>query len=126
MDSDSPDLPRERILQSFALLEGGADVVFGPCLDGGYYLVGLGENRGELFEGIPWSSSKVLQESLARAASLGLTAALLEPWQDIDTFEDLQDLAQRQASGEEAHAAPCAKTMAFLALKGLLPSRGDA
>jgi rSAM/selenodomain-associated transferase 1 len=126
MDSDSPDLPRERIPESFALLEGGADVVFGPCRDGGYYLVGLRENRSGIFEEIPWSGPEVLQESLARAASLGLTAALLEPWQDIDTFEDLQDLALRQTSGEETDAAPCAKTMEFLAAKGLLPPRGGA
>jgi len=126
MDSDSPDLPRERILRSFTLLEEGADVVFGPCRDGGYYLVGLRGNWSRIFEEIPWSTSKVLQESLARAASLGLIAALLEPWQDIDTFEDLRDLARRQTSGEETGAVPCANTMAFLASKGLLPSRGGA
>lgn len=126
MDSDSPDLPKERALQSFSLLAEGADVVFGPCRDGGYYLVGLREDRGVIFENIPWSSSRVLQESLARAASLGLTTALLEPWQDIDTFEDLQDLVRRRTSGEETSTAPCAKTMAFLAAKGLLPPRGGA
>ena len=126
MDSDSPDLPKERVLQSFTLLAEGADVVFGPCRDGGYYLVGLREARGGIFEGIPWSTSRVLQESLARAASLGLTAALLEPWQDVDTFEDLQDLVRRRTSEEKTDAAPCAKTMAFLQAKGLLPSQGDA
>jgi len=126
MDSDSPDLPKERVLQSFTLLAEGADVVFGPCRDGGYYLVGLREARGGIFEDIPWSTSRVLQESLARAASLGLTAALLEPWQDVDTFEDLQDLVRRRTSGEETGAAPCAKTMAFLEAKGLLLPRGGA
>jgi len=126
MDSDSPDLPKERVLQSFTLLAEGADVVFGPCRDGGYYLVGLREATVGIFEDIPWSTSRVLRESLARAASLGLMTALLEPWQDIDTYEDLQEFVHRRSSGEETNTAPCAKTMAFLEAKGLLPPRGGA
>ncbi len=40
IDSDSPSLPPEYVASAFAGLE-TADVVLGPCEDGGYYLIGL-------------------------------------------------------------------------------------
>ena len=40
MDSDSPTLPSEFIEIAFSTLE-NVDVVLGPTLDGGYYLIGL-------------------------------------------------------------------------------------
>ena len=94
-DSDSPDLPAALLDESFRALTGGADVVFGPCLDGGYYLVGMKEEIPGFFEGIPWSTSKVLDESLGRASRLGLSVVLLAPWQDIDTGEDLRAFYHR-------------------------------
>ena len=112
-DSDSPDLPGEYILQAFRLLEGEADAVFGPCRDGGYYLAGLRKERPGIFEDIPWSTSRVLEASLARAASMGLRTACLPPWQDIDTFDDLREFALRHARGADG-AAPCRRTLAFL------------
>ena len=41
MDSDSPTLPVSYLRKSFSELEGGADLVLGPCDDGGYYLIGM-------------------------------------------------------------------------------------
>src|SRR5262245_60053481 len=41
MDSDSPTLPAAYIVRAFEALDEGADVVLGPCDDGGYYLIGL-------------------------------------------------------------------------------------
>ncbi|MBI2354367.1 MAG: TIGR04282 family arsenosugar biosynthesis glycosyltransferase [Deltaproteobacteria bacterium] len=93
--SDSPDLPPAYIRHAFELLEGGeADAVFGPAEDGGYYLLGLRENRRELFEGIPWGTPQVLETSLERARSLGLRSAFLPPWYDIDTLDDLLRLTR--------------------------------
>lgn len=92
IDSDSPDLPPSLVLDSFRLLRGGADVVFGPCHDGGYYLVGMRRPCPGLFDAIPWSTDRVLSASLARAASLKLKAEVLPPWRDTDTFDDLQAL----------------------------------
>lgn len=91
VDSDSPDLPGTMLSEAFARLadpETGA--VFGPCFDGGYYLVGLKGNSPELFDSIPWSRDDVLQQSLEKAAALGLKISLLPCWNDIDTFADLQ------------------------------------
>jgi glycosyltransferase A (GT-A) superfamily protein (DUF2064 family) len=75
---------------------GQADVVFGPSRDGGYYLLGMKQVLPQLFTNIPWSSTEVLQRSLAAARNSGLTVALLPEWQDIDTVEDLQAFQERK------------------------------
>src|SRR6266568_2684643 len=88
--SDAPDLPLSYIREAYQLLDRQqTDVVFGPSRDGGYYLLGLRQVWPRLFMGIPWSSSAVLDRSLAAARDSGLTATLLPEWQDIDTLEDL-------------------------------------
>jgi len=95
--SDAPDLPLSHILEAYRLLsEPPADVVFGPSLDGGYYLLGLRQDCPRLFANIPWSGASVLEQSLAAARDSGLTAALLPEWQDIDTVEDLQAFKERK------------------------------
>lgn len=87
--SDSPDLPISFIEEAFSLLEEGADAVFGPSDDGGYYLLGLREQRRELFCGIPWSSRETLARSLERGKEVGLEVRLLPEWYDVDTPDDL-------------------------------------
>ena len=90
IDSDTPDLPHWIIKKSFKrLLSGQADVVFGPCYDGGYYLVAMRKPHPELFVGIPWSSDTVLLNSLEKAKKLAVKTDLLPWWNDLDTFEDL-------------------------------------
>jgi rSAM/selenodomain-associated transferase 1 len=90
-NSDSPDLPGRLVTEAREVLERGqAQVVLGPCPDGGYYLVGLPSPQPQLFQDINWSSPTVLAETLARAESLGLTVHLLPPWPDIDTCDDLR------------------------------------
>jgi len=116
IDSDSPDLPYETVLRAFRLLEEGSDAVFVPCLDGGYYLVGLGREAPGLFEGIPWSTPEVMAESLRAAAGLGLRTALLPVWRDIDLPEDLRAFCRPQRPS--LSAAPARRTREFL--EGLL------
>ena len=90
VDSDSPDLPKSVMEASFQLLSTKqAEVVFGPCHDGGYYLVGMRKPHPELFRNIPWSTENVLSASLEKARKLGINVKLLTRWNDLDTFEDL-------------------------------------
>jgi len=92
IDSDTPDLPGSIVEQSFqTLMSRGVDAVFGPCDDGGYYLVGMRRPHPELFQDIPWSSAAVLTITLERAAKLGIRTKLLPGWNDLDTVEDLVD-----------------------------------
>jgi rSAM/selenodomain-associated transferase 1 len=90
INSDSPDLPKRMVQDSFRLLGSGrAEVVFGPCDDGGYYLVGMKKVFPELFTDIPWSTDRVLSLSLKKAEKRGIRVKLLPPWKDIDTYEEL-------------------------------------
>ena len=91
MDSDSPNLPTRYISEGLEALE-SADVVLGPCEDGGYYLIGLSSKLPEIFEGIPWSTSHVTEVTTKKVRDLGKTVALLPKWYDVDTFEDLKRL----------------------------------
>ena len=61
------------------------DMVLGPATDGGYWLIGLRAPQAGLFEGISWSSEKVLIETLARARAAGLSVQQLREQTDVDT-----------------------------------------
>ncbi|MCP9450885.1 MAG: TIGR04282 family arsenosugar biosynthesis glycosyltransferase [Nitrospira sp.] len=89
--TDVPSLPLEEYRRAFALLE-SHDIVLGPALDGGYYLLGLTRPAPALFTDMPWSTGDVRTITEERARSLELTIALTAPWRDIDTIEDLTAL----------------------------------
>jgi len=86
---DCPKLDQSHLEQAAAALE-QCDVVFGPCEDGGYYLIGLNAPHPELFKDIPWSSRNTLDSSLKKAAELGLRVQLLETLYDIDEITELK------------------------------------
>lgn len=114
--SDTPHLPVTFVQEAFGRLMQGADAVFGPADDGGYYLVGLRKPLPCLFQEIPWSTGEVLQATLKIAAQEGINIALLPSFYDIDTGADLRRLMtdlQRQvvtapatASFLEVHSLP--------------------
>lgn len=111
--SDIPDLPPAFVNEALNRLA-AADIVLGPGTDGGYYLIGCrrgGLNRA-IFSGIPWSTPRVLSETLARAAKVNMAAWLLPEWSDIDDLEDLQQFYERNA-----HRAASSRVMKFLKSK---------
>ena len=116
--SDHPELELETVEDAFQHLADGADAVFGPAEDGGYYLVALAAEavHSELFEGIPWSTGEVLSKSLARCQRLGLEVALLPEGHDVDVAADLRRLAD-QLRGT---AKGCPRTRALLKSWGRL------
>jgi hypothetical protein len=93
--TDSPQLQPARVDEAFAALESN-DVVFGPTLDGGYYLVGM---RGfhDIFTRAAMSKASTLVEMLGPAAEQGLSVHVLKPEFDVDTDQDL-DLLAREVS----------------------------
>jgi rSAM/selenodomain-associated transferase 1 len=96
--ADTPDLPPAWIERAFAVLERGAhDLVLGPTVDGGYYLVAARQPYPALFAGIPWSTSGVLAATLESARRQALRVHLLPLWEDIDTGADLDRLRRRLA-----------------------------
>lgn len=93
--SDHPTLPVSHLASAFAALD-DADAVFGPTTDGGYWAVGLRAEawpgaRG-LFEGIPWSTGRVMATTRRRAGGLGIRIEVLPTWYDVDDAEQLARL----------------------------------
>ncbi len=65
------------------------DAVFGPAVDGGYWLVGMKRRpwlRG-VFADVRWSSPHALADTLANLA--GRRVLLLDRLRDVDTGADL-------------------------------------
>jgi uncharacterized protein len=89
--TDAPGLDGALVAEAFTALNRalGPDLVLGPATDGGYYLLGLRSPEPELFQGLPWSTNRVLGLTLERARKLGLTLSLLRPLSDVDRPEDL-------------------------------------
>jgi rSAM/selenodomain-associated transferase 1 len=103
---DCPGLDETCLRDACCALE-SAEVVLGPAVDGGYYLIGLRRWVPELFRGIPWSSDAVLRMTLERVREARLSIAMLP------TKEDVDDLA----SWRRAHGA-----LPRLAVEALRPA----
>lgn len=100
--SDSPDLPVSHLARAFQKLK-HRDVVLGPAVDGGYYLVGLRARAPSLFAGIPWGTRAVLASTVDAVSREGLSLSMLPLWYDVDDangLELLESLCQaRRATG---------------------------
>jgi rSAM/selenodomain-associated transferase 1 len=86
--SDSPDLPLPYLKRAFQRLK-HHDVVLGPSVDGGYYLIGLRRALPALFEGVRWGSEAVFAQTLDAVARAGASLALLPVWYDVDDAPSL-------------------------------------
>ena len=65
------------------------DLVFLPCVDGGFAMIGCRRIEQSLFERVIWSSETVLRQTLTNAKKLRYSVDLLETVRDIDTLQDL-------------------------------------
>jgi rSAM/selenodomain-associated transferase 1 len=86
--TDSPDILPMEIEQAFLQLS-RADVSFGPCLDGGYYLMACNKLPPTLLWDLPWSCSTTLARLRNRCEGHHLSMDQLDMKRDIDTLEDL-------------------------------------
>ncbi|MFT5778735.1 MAG: rSAM/selenodomain-associated transferase 1 [Crocinitomicaceae bacterium] len=87
--SDLPDLNEKSFTEAFEKLKTG-DAIFGPSDDGGYYLIGMRELLPCVFENKPWSTSELLELTLAELREKGHSINLLPTLNDVDTLEDLK------------------------------------
>ncbi len=105
VNSDSPTLPPALLRTAVSeLAHPGDRLVLGAAMDGGYYLIGLKKAHRHLFTGIDWSTSKVLTQTIERAAEIGLEVVLLPQWYDVDDAATLRHLCDELFSrnGESA------------------------
>ncbi|NMH87298.1 TIGR04282 family arsenosugar biosynthesis glycosyltransferase [Flavivirga algicola] len=88
--SDLPDINSEHIKKGLNALKSN-EVVFGPAIDGGYYLIGMTKMHHTVFSNKPWSESHLLEVTLKELDRENISYTLLEALNDIDTFEDLEN-----------------------------------
>jgi rSAM/selenodomain-associated transferase 1 len=87
--SDCPDLSPDLLGEAFARLK-RHDLVIGPALDGGYYLIGMKNARNGLFPAdMPWGTASVLERTLRIAGNLKLVVFLLRELEDVDVPGDI-------------------------------------
>jgi hypothetical protein len=96
--SDCPSITHDIVSRGGALL-GKHDVVIGPALDGGYYLLGVKACRPELFSGIAWGTDAVFSQTQEKIQRLHLTCGLLPLLRDIDLLEDWEWYCRQHRDG---------------------------
>ena len=97
--TDSPVIDSEIIQQAFRRLD-KFQCVIGPSFDGGYYLLGLGSENAKVFEGIDWSTNRVLEQTKQRLKKLEVVFTCLNEEFDIDTRADLERFLRGKKSLE--------------------------
>lgn len=117
--SDHPLLPLRAVEETFEHLDRGCDIVLGPAVDGGYFLVAARAAALDrrLFSGIPWSTSRVFATTLERCQELGVGVELLGEASDVDTPADLQRLVRAMS---EPGTPACPRTRRLLETWGRL------
>tara|TARA_B100000686_G_scaffold344255_1_gene426535 strand:+ start:1394 stop:2071 length:678 start_codon:yes stop_codon:yes gene_type:complete len=83
--SDSPSLPVQYIEKA---LETNRDIVLGPGVDGGYYLIGMRKRLANVFNGVDWGSDRVLKQTLDNLRGIEASLEMLPLWYDVDLLED--------------------------------------
>jgi rSAM/selenodomain-associated transferase 2/rSAM/selenodomain-associated transferase 1 len=97
--TDIPDLTVGHLDDALDALN-SHDLVLGPSMDGGYWLIGL-EKPADLFDGMAWGTSSIFEKTVAAARAQGLSVHVLSPLTDMDTGETIM-----QRMPEWARARP--------------------
>jgi uncharacterized protein len=102
--SDLPDLEPRLVADAFSALDADPSLlVLGPARDGGYYLIAA-TRTPDVFDGIDWGGTQVLEQTRTAAADRGWRVRLLAPMDDVDVPEVLTRVtARRTASWVEEH-----------------------
>lgn len=87
--SDCPEIHTTDIKSCIDLLSKN-DVVIGPSVDGGYYLIACKGYFPELFKDISWSTTTVFEETVEKVKQSGLSLGVLPEKRDLDEFTDYQ------------------------------------
>lgn|SRR5574341_69220 len=114
--SDIPDLPADLLNEAVRTL-GHHDTVLGPARDGGYYLIGFRRDTfvPDVFQGIEWSTDRVFAETRRKLEQAKRSVYLLPEWRDVDTMEDLSDVAARNTKTAFAKS----RTMKYVKIHGI-------
>jgi rSAM/selenodomain-associated transferase 1 len=90
--ADSPLLTSAHLQKALDALR-THDAVIGPCQDGGFYLLGLRVCPQGLLSGLPWSTPETARATKCRLEECGFSLWELQVLCDVDTPDDLAQLA---------------------------------
>lgn len=96
--TDSPEISPSLLGQAFQALN-KHDVVIGPALDGGYYLIGMTRMHRNLFENILWSTDTVYNDTVSKVTASNLSVFNLPTLRDIDDLDDLLEMPSLDVNG---------------------------
>lgn len=113
LNCDTPHVPAAALVEAFELLR-AREIVIGPTLDGGYYLVGATTAHPTLFDGSPLGTGNARAALEGRIRDLGLSLGLTEACYDVDRREDLERLREEL----RAHPERAPRTATWLAQGG--------
>jgi rSAM/selenodomain-associated transferase 1 len=91
--SDCLDMTVDHFQQAIDAL-GNHDIVLLPTLDGGFALIACRKIDSQIFSGVEWGSSRVLEQTLRNARTLDYRVSVLETIRDIDTLQDVNHYAE--------------------------------
>ena len=90
--SDCPSRIEQDFRDACTLLARGCDAVLGPTEDRGYHLIALRSVHPELFVGVDWGTTRVIEQTRTRLRAAGLRWDELPVRWDIDRPADLARL----------------------------------
>lgn len=91
--TDCPALTPALLREAAAALR-THDAVAIPAEDGGYVLIGLRQPVPAVFQGVDWSTERVMAQTRQRLQAAGLTWRELAPLWDVDRVEDVARLVR--------------------------------
>jgi len=105
--SRTPTLKSDRLKLALKLLK-KSDAVFGPTVEGRYYLVGLSGKYHFNLSDYDWTSPTIYSEVANRFHDMGLTWSELEIWYAVENYDALEflvrDINQYRFEGDEISA----------------------
>ena len=87
--SDCPEISEELLNIAFDSLNQN-DLVLGPAVDGGIYLLGMNKNLFDVFENVNWGTSAVFNQMIFNAEKLHLRTSVLQRLSDVDVIDDFK------------------------------------
>ncbi|MEN2282029.1 TIGR04282 family arsenosugar biosynthesis glycosyltransferase [Algoriphagus sp. SE2] len=98
--TDCPEINSEIIEKAFDELD-QSEVVIGPAMDGGYYLLGMNRFIPGIFKNIRWSSDQVLKSTQDFLKLNEIKHSLLPVLSDVDHIEDWERLKDKLTQTKE-------------------------
>jgi len=112
--SRTPTLRAKKLKLALKLLK-KSDAIFGPTVEGRYYLLGMSEKCHVDLSSFDWRSPNIYSEVAGHFTEKGLTWTELELWYAIEHNEDLEylvrDINQYRLEGDETSAIETEKVL---------------